>query len=120
MIPVGLAENLLLAVVTIIKVKAMSASELLNDVSQIVRQLPPAEQQEFFDGLFALKREVEPSSSLAGHSKADWPDIRARHRRIFGDTVFSENIVLAERGEAELQGSNDLSAHSGRLRRSIR
>jgi hypothetical protein len=100
------AENLLPASATISKLEAMSASELLDDVSKMVRQLPPAEREEFFDGLFALRKAVERPPVVAERSKLRWPDIQERHRRIFGDRVLSENIVLAERGEGELQGSN--------------
>jgi hypothetical protein len=83
------------------KLHLMSASELLKEVSEEVRKLPPSEQKQFFDALIALKGSVTQRAQPVEPPSACPPDIQARHRRIFGDTILSENIVLAERADSQ-------------------
>lgn len=72
----------------------MSAVELLKHV----KALPAAERQQLLMALLALE-DVEPPARRAKRKRVKWPDIEARARRIFGDRVLP-NLVLLEREEA--------------------
>ena len=79
----------------------MSAKELLKQVSLQLEQLPPDEREESLDSIASLEQTTSaPKSQITGKSLA-WPDIRARHQRIFGNVVLAENIVLAAREEED-------------------
>src|SRR6266853_6877719 len=72
----------------------MSAIELLKQV----KALPPRERQKFV--LAVLTLEEEATSGAKGKAKrVKWPDVEARARRIFGERVLP-NLVLLEREEA--------------------
>ena len=78
----------------------MSAIELLEKVKLELAHLPAPEREKFFDGLLSLEETIlPPQKSAANH--LEWPDIHERHRRIFGDRVLPENIVLAAREEED-------------------
>jgi hypothetical protein len=79
----------------------MSARELLRQVSEQLRELPAEEQERFFDEILALDVALPVQHDEATKHSLRWPDIHARHRRIFGGTVLPENIVLAAREEEE-------------------
>jgi len=72
----------------------MSATELLKQV----RALPPRERQKFLRAI----RSLEDGTTTEAKDKAKpikWPDVEARARRIFGDRVLP-NLVLLERDAA--------------------
>jgi hypothetical protein len=72
----------------------MSAAELLKQV----KALPQRERERFV--LAVLTLEDERAGQSNGRKKrAKWPDVEARAKRIFGERVFP-NLVLLEREEA--------------------
>ena len=70
----------------------MSTVELLRQVEA----LPARERQRFL--LALLKLEAKPSDAKRKSRRVEWPDIEARTKRIFGERVFP-NLVLLERGK---------------------
>lgn len=70
----------------------MSAVELLKQVEA----LPARERERFL--LALLKLETKPSDAKRKSRRVKWPDIEARTKRIFGERVFP-NLVLLERQE---------------------
>jgi hypothetical protein len=72
----------------------MSVVELLK----IVQTLPPRERQKFVRAVLALDEDV-PTQPPKITSRVKWPNVEARARRIFGDRVLP-NLVLLEREEA--------------------
>ncbi len=71
----------------------MNAARLLNQV----KDLPPRERQKFMDAVRALEEEI-PARPGKRLRHVEWPDVEARARRIFGDRVLP-NLVLLEREE---------------------
>ena len=72
----------------------MSAVELLKQV----KALPKHEREKFVLSVLTLEEETA-SRSNGRKKRVKWPDVEARARRIFGDHVFP-NLVLLEREEA--------------------
>ena len=72
----------------------MSAAELLKQV----KALSERERQKFVLSILALGEET-PSRSKSKQKPVKWPDVEARAKRIFGNRVFP-NLVLLEREEA--------------------
>jgi hypothetical protein len=72
----------------------MSAVELLKQV----KALPQRERQKFVLSLLTLDEETA-SRSNGRKRRVKWPDVEARAKRIFGERVFP-NLVLLEREEA--------------------
>ena len=72
----------------------MSAVELLKRV----KGLPARERQKFFMALLRLEEDSAPRRR-AKMKRVKWPDVEARAKRIFGDRVLP-NLVLLEREEA--------------------
>lgn len=72
----------------------MSSVELLKQV----KALPQRERQKFVLSVLALEEETA-SRSKGRKKRIKWPDVEARAKRIFGDRVFP-NLVLLEREEA--------------------
>jgi hypothetical protein len=71
----------------------MNAARLLGHV----KALPARERSKFLKAVQALeKRSPAPRTKRA--KRVDWPDIHARARRIFGNRVLP-NLVLLERDE---------------------
>jgi hypothetical protein len=70
----------------------MSAVELLK----LVEALPAREREKFL--LALLKLEAKPSDAKRKGQRVKWPDVEARAKRIFGERVFP-NLVLLERQE---------------------
>jgi hypothetical protein len=70
----------------------MSAVELLRQVEA----LPARERERFL--LALLKLEAKPCAAKPKSRRVKWPDIEARTKRIFGERVFP-NLVLLERQE---------------------
>lgn len=73
----------------------MSAFELLKQV----KRLSPRERQKFVLAILALEEDTTSQPSLAKARHVKWPDVEARGKRIFGDRVLP-NLVLLEREEA--------------------
>lgn len=72
----------------------MSATELLKQV----KALPARERNRFLLAVLTLD-EATPTRSNGRKKRVTWPDVEARARRIFGDRVLP-NLVLLEREEA--------------------
>jgi len=71
----------------------VSAVELLKQV----KSLPAPEREKFLWAVLAL--EEEPKARLEAKDKrVKWPDVEARAKRIFGERVLP-NLVLLEREE---------------------
>ena len=70
----------------------MSALELLRQV----KALPARERERFL--LALLKLEAKPSDAKQKNGHVKWPDVEARAKRIFGERVLP-NLVLLERQE---------------------
>jgi len=70
----------------------MSAVELLREVEA----LPAPERDKFL--LALLKLEAKPTEAKQKSRRVRWPDVEARTKRIFGERVFP-NLVLLERQE---------------------
>ena len=71
----------------------MSAVELLK----AAKTLPEREREKLL--LALLKLEANPRAARTKTRSVSWPDVEARARRIFGDRVLP-NLVLLEREEA--------------------
>ena len=74
----------------------MSAVELLKQV----RALPSRERQKFVLSVLALE-EGAPARIEKTTRRVKWPDVEARAKRIFGNRVLP-NLVLLEREESAL------------------
>lgn len=72
----------------------MSAVELLRRV----KALPVRERQKFVLAVLTLE-EVAVGHGQRKSRRVKWPDVEARAKRIFGDRVLP-NLVLVEREEA--------------------
>lgn len=70
----------------------MSAGELLKEV----KALPSRERQRILQAI--LEIEDEPTQDRVKPKRVRWPDVEARAKRIFGDRVLP-NLVLLEREE---------------------
>lgn len=77
----------------------MSAKELLEQVSKQLEQLPLEEREAFLDGVVSLEQKLPFTNESHSHQSLQWPDIHMRHRRIFGNVILPENVVLAAREE---------------------
>ncbi len=74
----------------------MSTSELLKQV----KALPRRERQKVFKAILALE-ENEQSQRPIKTKHVKWPDVEARAKRIFGNRVLP-NLVLLDREEETL------------------
>ena len=72
----------------------MSAVELLKQV----KALPSRERQKFVLSVLALE-EGAPARIEKTTRRVKWPDVEARAKRIFGNRVLP-NLVLLEREES--------------------
>jgi hypothetical protein len=72
----------------------MSAVELLRKVEA----LPARERERFL--LALLKLEAKASDANRKGRRVKWPDIEARAKRIFGERVFPNLVVLERQEEA--------------------
>jgi hypothetical protein len=73
----------------------MSANEVLEQV----RALPLRERRKFFDCVHALETETEGQASPKRKRRVQWPDAAARRRRIFGDRILPNLVLLAREEE---------------------
>lgn len=72
----------------------MSTAELLKQV----KALPAREREKFLLAVLSLD-ETTRARSNGKKKRVNWPDVEARAKRIFGDRVLS-NLILLEREEA--------------------
>jgi hypothetical protein len=77
----------------------MLCSMSANEVLQQVKALPPRERRKFFDCVHELKTEVEVQPFARRKRRVRWPDAAARRRRIFGDKVLPNLVLLAREQE---------------------
>jgi hypothetical protein len=73
----------------------MSANEVLEQV----KALPPRERRKFFKGIRELEAALERRPVARRHRRIRWPDAAARRRRIFGDKVLPNLVLLAREQE---------------------
>ena len=71
----------------------MSSAELLRQV----KALPAREREKFLLDVLRLEEEA-PARANGRKKRVKWPDVEARAKRIFGDRVLP-NLVLLEREE---------------------
>ena len=72
----------------------MSAKELL----EMVKALPNRERRKFLARVHELEESLEPPAPHLRKGRVRWPDAAARRRRIFGDKVLP-NLVLLGRDD---------------------
>jgi len=73
----------------------MSANEVLEQV----KALPPRERRKFFAGVHELETALEVEPAARRKRPIRWPDAAARRRRIFGDKVLPNLVMLAREEE---------------------
>ena len=73
----------------------MSANEVLEQV----KALPPRERRKFFAGVHELETALEGEPAARRKRPIRWPDAAARRRRIFGDKVLPNLVMLAREQE---------------------
>jgi len=71
----------------------MSTAELVEQV----KALPPRERRRFVEIILTLEEDLTPSTEPPERVK--WPDVEARAKRIFGNKIMP-NLVLLEREES--------------------
>ncbi len=71
----------------------MNAAKLIDQV----KALPPRERQKFLAAVRTLEEEAQARPAKRG-KRVEWPDVQARAKRIFGNRVLP-NLVLLEREE---------------------
>jgi hypothetical protein len=69
----------------------MSANEVLEQV----KALPPRERRKFFSHVHDLETASQAPSNGKQKRRVRWPDAAARQRRIFGDKVLPNLVLLA-------------------------
>ena len=72
----------------------MSLTQLLKHV----RALPTRQRERLLREILALREESRARPSRGRATRVTWPDVEARAKRIVGDRVLP-NLVLLERGE---------------------
>ena len=75
-------------------VNDMSVVELIKQF----KKLPAREREKVFWAILALDEET-PTPSKKKAKRVKWPDVEARAKKIFGDRVLP-NLVLLEREES--------------------
>ncbi len=76
----------------------VSANELLEQV----KSLPLRERRKFFHGIHELEEGLGVQETLIRKRPVRWPDAAARRRRICGDRVLP-NLVLLAREEEHIE-----------------
>jgi hypothetical protein len=76
-------------------VSNMSANEVLEQV----KALPPRELRKFFAGVHELETALEVEPTARAKRRIRWPDAAARRRRIFGDKVLPNLVLLTREQE---------------------
>ncbi len=75
----------------------MSANEVLEQV----KALPPRERRKFFECVHELETTIDAQPNGKGKRRVRRPNAAARRRRIFGDKVLP-NLVLLAREQSSL------------------
>lgn len=73
----------------------MSANEIL----EYVKALPPRERRKFFEGVHDLETALEGDLLARRKRPIRWPDAAARRRRISGDKLLRNLVLLAREQE---------------------
>jgi len=73
----------------------MSANELLEQV----RSLAPRERRKFLLGIRELEVGLAARDTAARKKPMRWPDAAARRRKLFGDRVLPNLVLLARKEE---------------------
>jgi hypothetical protein len=66
-----------------------------NEVLEYVKALPPRELRKFFEGVHELETALEVEPAARRRRPIRWPDADARRRRILGDKVLPNLVLLA-------------------------
>jgi mRNA-degrading endonuclease RelE of RelBE toxin-antitoxin system len=74
----------------------MSTGELLKQV----KALPRRERQKVFSAIFALEENEQPHVRTKT-KRVKWPDVEARAKRIFGNRLLP-NLILLDREDETL------------------
>jgi hypothetical protein len=72
----------------------MSLTQLLKRV----RALPTRQREHLLREMLAMEEQSRARPSRSRATRVTWPDVEARAKRIVGDRVLP-NLVLLERGE---------------------
>lgn len=70
-----------------------------NEVLEYVKALPPRERRRFFAGVHELETALELPPAAQRRRPIRWPDAAARRRRICGDKVLPNLVLLAREQE---------------------
>ena len=70
-----------------------------NEVLEYVKALPPRERRKFFAGVHELEAALEVEPAARRKRPIRWPDAAARRRRISGDKVLPNLVMLAREQE---------------------
>jgi hypothetical protein len=70
-----------------------------NEVLEHVKALPPRERRKFFAGVHELETALEVEPAARRKRPIRWPDAAARRRRISGDKVLPNLVLLAREQE---------------------
>ena len=73
----------------------MSATELLEKV----KALPPLERRKFFARVHDLEENLAIKPAHREKKPIHWPDAEARRRKIFGDKILPNLVLLAREEE---------------------
>jgi hypothetical protein len=73
----------------------MSANEVLEQI----KALPPRERRRFFECVHELEGAICQPLPPRRKRPVRWPDAAARRRRIFGDKVLPNLVLLAREQE---------------------
>ena len=73
----------------------MSANKVLRQV----KALPPGERRKFFEGVYKLEATLERPAATRRNRRIHWPDAAARRRRIFGNRVLPNLVLLTREQE---------------------
>jgi hypothetical protein len=73
----------------------MTRAQLLKGA----KALPTKQRDRLMREILALRDGPEQFPARLGRRRVTWPDVEARAKRLSGDRVFP-NLVLLERGEA--------------------
>ena len=70
-----------------------------NEVLEYVKALPPRERRKFFEGVHELETALQVEPSARRKRPIRRPDAAARRRRISGDKVLPNLVILAREQE---------------------
>jgi hypothetical protein len=70
-----------------------------NEVLEHVKALPPRERRKFFESVHELEIALAVEPAARRKRPIRWPDAAARRRRILGDKVLPNLVLLAREQE---------------------